>query len=83
MAYPGNHPPIVDPALFDAVQKKLADNRRTHRDRPLRSATMALKGKLFDTDGEPMTPSFTHKGERIYRYYVSAPLMQRRPLRGS
>jgi hypothetical protein len=43
---------------------------------------MPLKGKLFDTDGEPMSPSFTHKGEtKVYRYYVSAPLQQGRGMR--
>ena len=48
----------------------------------MRSATMALKGKLFGADGEPMSPSFTHKGEtKVYRYYVSAPLQQGRAMR--
>ncbi len=81
-AHPGNHPPIVDRALFDAVQAGLVRSARVHRERPLRSATMPLKGRLFDADGDPMSPSFTHKGEdKIYRYYVSAPLMQGRAVR--
>jgi DNA invertase Pin-like site-specific DNA recombinase len=81
-AYPGNHPPIIDRDLFDAVQARLEGNRRAQRERPLRSATMLLKGKLFDVDGDPMTPSFTHKsGGKVYRYYVSAPLMQGRAVR--
>jgi DNA invertase Pin-like site-specific DNA recombinase len=82
VAHRGNHPAIVNEALFEAVQQSLSENRRARRERPLRSATMPLKGKLFDTDGQPMSPSFTHKGEvRIYRYYVSAPLMQGRAVR--
>lgn len=79
VTHPGNHPPIVERELFDRVQELLASHRRVWRERPLRSATMPLKGKLFDTDGEPMSPSFTHKGEaKVYRYYVSAPLQQGR-----
>ena len=94
--YPGQHPAIVDEALFQAVQEKLAANRRrqgdpdpndketphapeTHKDRP---GPAALTGRIFDTDGQPMSPTFTRgKHRRIYRYYVSAPLQQgrRRP----
>ena len=38
---------------------------------------MPLKGLLFDADGSPMTPSFTHAARgQVYRYYVSAPLLQ-------
>ena len=82
VAHQGNHQPIVERDLFDAVQARLEGNRRARRERPLRSATMPLKGKLFDADGDPMTPSFTHKrGGKVYRYYVSAPLMQGRAVR--
>jgi site-specific DNA recombinase len=80
--YPGNHPAIIDADLFDAVQASLAGRRQTWKDRPLRSAAMALRGKLFGVDGEPMSPSFTHKGQiKVYRYYVSAPLQQGRAMR--
>ena len=78
-SYPGAHPPIVEPGLFDAVQALLSTNRTTHRRRPTRVSTMPLKGLLFDADQQPMNPTFGHgsKGQ-VYRYYVSAPLQQGR-----
>lgn len=81
-SYPGSHPTIVEPEIFDAVQVLLASHRREWRERPLRSAAMALRGILFDVDGSPMSPSFTHgKAGRVYRYYVSAPLQQGRSVK--
>ncbi|MES2896050.1 MAG: hypothetical protein V4759_08475 [Pseudomonadota bacterium] len=36
---------------------------------------MSLRGIIFDADGDPMSPSFTHGARgQVYRYYVSAPL---------
>ena len=77
--YPGAHPPIVEPALFDAVQALLSANRTTHRKRTTKVSTMPLKGIIFDADNQPMNPSFGHgsKGQ-VYRYYVSALLQQGR-----
>ncbi len=77
-SYPGAHPPIIDVELFDQVQATLASHRRARKERPLRSATMPLKGRLFDVDGSPMSPAFTHRQGKVYRYYVSAPLQQGR-----
>lgn len=75
--YPGTHPPIVSQSLFDAVQAKLASQRRARRDRPLRSAEMPLKGLLFDADRNLMSPSFGYgRGGKVYRYYVSGPLQR-------
>ncbi len=72
---PGLHVPIVDRAVFDQVQAQLAGNTVTRAARPLRSADLPLKGRLFDADGHPMSPSFGYgRGAKVYRYYVSAPL---------
>ena len=78
-SYPGAHPPIVEPALFGAVELLLAGNRKTHYKRPTKVSTMPLKGRIFDADNQPMNPTFGHgsKGQ-VYRYYVSAPLQQGR-----
>ena len=75
--HPGAHPPIVDAELFCEVQVKLAAGATHHRERPAQVSAMPLKGLVFDADGSPMTPSFTHgvRGQ-VYRYYVSAPLLQ-------
>jgi DNA invertase Pin-like site-specific DNA recombinase len=81
-SYPGCHPAIIDPDVFEAAKTLLAGNRGAWKQRPLRSATMALKGLLFDLDGAPMSPSFTHgKSGQVYRYYVSSPLQLGRPTR--
>lgn len=73
--YPGNHPAIVDAALFDAVQRSLDDNRVRVKARPLRPEGSPLCGKLFDADGVAMTPTSAYgKLGRRYRYYVSQPL---------
>ena len=67
-SYPGCHPAIIDPDVFEAAKTLLAGNRGAWKQRPLRSATMALKGLLFDIDGAPMSPSFTHgKSGQVYR----------------
>ncbi len=74
-----SHPPIVDGEVFDRVQAQLAANTRARKERPLRSAQLALKGLVFDADGHPMSPSFGYgRAGRVYRYYVSAPLQQGR-----
>jgi DNA invertase Pin-like site-specific DNA recombinase len=81
-SYPGSHPAIIDPETFDAVQAGLGARRAVRRERPQRTATMSLRGLLFDDDGAPMSPSFTHgKTGQIYRYYVSSPLQLGRPVK--
>jgi len=78
-SFPGAHPPIVDAALFDAVQALTLANTQQRRRKPTRVSTMALKGLIFDADGQPMSPTFGYgaKGQ-IYRYYVSADVQQGR-----
>ncbi|MEQ8747085.1 recombinase family protein [Pyruvatibacter sp.] len=74
--FPGDHEPIVDREMFDAVQKKLADHavERQHR---LRASPALLTGRIFDADGNRMTPSHTSKKGVRYRYYVSHASLQR------
>ena len=76
-SYPGEHQPIIDEKLFDAVQAKLTENcqgRRLAR----QSSNALLMGKLFDDRGNPMTPSYAIKKGVRYRYYVSCVLNQGR-----
>ena len=75
--YPGMHPAIVDPELFEAVQAQLDANRQQRAAR-LNPVTRApLTGRVFDADGQPMSPSFSYgRRSKLYRYYVSAPLMR-------
>jgi len=74
-AHAGQHPAIVDAATFDAVQAHLKANCEDFGARPVKAASAALVGRVFDGDGRPMSPSFAYsKAKRIYRYYISPPL---------
>lgn len=73
----GQHEPIVDEALFEAVQARLAlGNRRTAGDGNATIAA-ALVGKIFDDRGHPMSPVTARRGARTYRYYVSQAAIRR------
>ena len=77
--YPGQHAAIVDPDLFGAVQSSLDANARRRRRSRDRTAASPLVGRIFDIDGQPMSPTFAHgRNRRLYRYYVSANLQQGR-----
>ena len=76
-SYRGEHAPIIDPRLFEAVQTKLTENRQERR-RRRQSSNALLIGKLFDDRGNPMTPTYAIKKGVRYRYYVSCVLNQGR-----
>ena len=78
--YPGMHPAIVNADQFEAVQQMLDSNVRRFTS-TRQTAGALLTGRIFDCDGESMSPTFAKgaRGKR-YRYYVSASLQQgRRP----
>ena len=74
-AYPGQHEAIIDAALWEEVQRTLADNRSDHAQRIDAAEASLLAGVLFDQAGAPMTPSHANKCGRRYRYYVSRSLI--------
>jgi site-specific DNA recombinase len=76
-SFRGEHAPIIDPSLFEAVQTKLTENRQERR-RRRQSSDALLIGKLFDDRGNPMTPTYAIKKGVRYRYYVSCVLNQGR-----
>jgi DNA invertase Pin-like site-specific DNA recombinase len=76
-SYPGDHAAIVPVDLFEAVQRKLAENLNRRDTRRSRSEALLL-GKIFDDRGNRMSPSHTLKKGVRYRYYVSSPLVQGR-----
>ena len=54
-----------------------ANARRSQKRSDTRIASAPLTGKLFDANGEPMSPTFSRgKMGKSYRYYVSASLQQ-------
>ena len=74
-SYPGEHAPIVDQPLWDAVHSQLADNTAERSSGTRTRQPSLLAGLLFDPDGNPMTPTHAIKKGTRYRYYVSRPLI--------
>jgi hypothetical protein len=72
---PGEHPPIIDPPLWDAVQPQLASNAGERNSGTRTHQPCLLPGMLFDGDGNRMTPTYAVKNGVRYRYYVSRPLI--------
>jgi site-specific DNA recombinase len=66
-----NHEGIVDGATFDLVHQKLKANTRNPGKPHTRKVHSPLKGLLYcATCGSVMTPSYTSRESRRYRYYV-------------
>jgi site-specific DNA recombinase len=74
----GEHEPIVDSVLFEAVEAQLAA-QAVERRRRLRGSPALLSGRLFDNRGNRMSPTHANKGGARYRYYVSQALLRREP----
>jgi hypothetical protein len=74
-SYLGEHEPIIDQPLWDAVQVQLAGNAAQRNDCGKTRQPSLLAGMLFDDDGNRMTPSHAVKKGTRYRYYVSGSLI--------
>src|SRR5258705_4540279 len=74
-SYPGEHEPIIDQPLWDAVQAQLASNAAQRNEGGKTLQPSLLAGMLFDGDGNRMTPSHAVKKGTRYRYYVSRSLI--------
>ena len=74
VSYLGDHAPIIDQPLWDAVQAQLASNAAERNSTRHRQPSL-LAGLLFDGDGNRMTPSHAVKKGTRYRYYVSRSLI--------
>ncbi|MEJ0023408.1 MAG: recombinase family protein [Alphaproteobacteria bacterium] len=64
--FPGQHPPIVDVELFEAVQALFKREKGTGH-----STRSPLQGLVFDDAGFLMSPTYVTKKGKRYRYYVS------------
>jgi site-specific DNA recombinase len=71
----GEHEPIIDQPLWDAVQAEVASNSAQRNDGGKTRPSSLLTGMLFDGDGNRMTPSHAVKKDTRYRYYVSRSLI--------
>jgi len=75
LTYSGQHEPIVDRAVFDAVQASLNDNVTRHANMPARIVKSPLLSLVQDADGVLMSPSFVYgRRGKLHRYYVSTTL---------
>jgi DNA invertase Pin-like site-specific DNA recombinase len=83
IAYPGEHEPIVDEELWNAVQARLSGNL-TRRQRARIESGALLGGLIFDDRGNRMSPTYTVRRGNRYRYYTSqAQLRGSRPRIGA
>src|SRR5215475_9115561 len=72
---PGPQAPLIDRELFEAVQRRLTE-QRTHHVTTRTKNDAPLKGILFDAAGDPMVPTHATKQGVRYRYYVSQPYLR-------
>jgi site-specific DNA recombinase len=70
VAYPGEHQPIVDEELWNAVQARLSANLTERRQARIASGAL-LAGVIFDDRGHRMSPTYTVRRRNRYRYYIS------------
>ena len=73
--YEGQHPAIIDSALWEAVQNKRIDNQQAQEQRPKAPSDSLLTGILFDSEGLRLTPSHSQKQSKRFRYYLSQQLV--------
>lgn len=82
--YPGQHPAIIEPDRWDALQERLSDaaavarvGKERGQGRPNKKQVSLLVGRVFDETGDRLSPSHTKsaKGRRL-RYYISHRLMR-------
>jgi Xylose isomerase-like TIM barrel len=66
-SHPGDHTPVIDPPLWEAVQAQLAANTVACNSGTRTRQPSLLAGILFDGDGNRMTPSHVVKNVLRYR----------------
>lgn len=76
-SYRGEHKAIVPRDLFEAVQRKLAENHQPVSVSTRTRQKTLLSGLIFDDVGTAMLPTYTLKqGSLRYCYYVSRPRLK-------
>ncbi|KQZ96025.1 site-specific recombinase [Mesorhizobium sp. Root157] len=71
MVYNGEHQAIIDDETFASAQAILKAQAPHRKSRNRSQSLHLLTGLLFDETGDRLSPVFTTKGERRFRYYVS------------
>ena len=75
ISYPGEHERIIDDELWSAVEARLLANRGARRRSRLETGSL-LTGLIFDHGGNLMSPSYSVRRGKRYRYYVSRGLVR-------
>lgn len=75
-AYPGEHEPIISATLWDRAHRVITPNHRERSKRRIGQTPALLKGLIFAPDGSAMTPTYTRKNGKLYRYYASVSLIR-------
>ena len=70
--YPGQHPPLIDAATWDAVQAQLAASHHENRARTNAKSKSLLAGLIYDDAGNRLVSSHATKNGKRYRYYVTS-----------
>lgn len=73
--YEGQHPAIINPEIWEQVQKALEGGAARTRGSKLHGTRSPLAGKLFDETGDRLTPSHSQKNGKRLRYYISRRLV--------
>src|SRR3954447_19131858 len=75
--FQGEHEAIIHPQTFATVHELLESKAGERKARRSESGAL-LQGKLFDDNGNRMSPSFSTKSGVRYRFYVSSALLRGR-----
>ena len=78
-AYPGEHEAIISLDLWNRVHGILRESPRVRARRTCTTEPALLKGLIFGPAGCAMSPTYTRKGGRLYRYYVSQSVLKLGP----
>jgi site-specific DNA recombinase len=78
-AYPGEHEAILSLDLWNRVHGILRESPRTRSRRTRTTEPALLKGLIFGPTGGAMSPTYTRKAGRLYRYYVSQSVLKLGP----
>ena len=76
--YEGQHPAIIDPAVWGKIQDMLQSGAAVARGSKQKATRSPLAGKLFDETGDRLTPSHSRKNGKRLRYYISRRLVKDR-----
>ena len=76
-SYPGEHKAIVNQAVWDKVHAVLKASPRQRASNTRAQTPALLRGLLFGPDGSAFSPTHTRRGLKLYRYYVSQPVLKR------